>query len=438
LDPYSLVGTTLRDRYSVESFAGVGRFSVAYRGTDNATDRTTGLRLLKVRDTLTPSRRTIIVERLRGLTRPISEIAGRCPAFADVPEVGAVITSEGRWMPLVVQTWIDGETLESVLVRERTAGLPPRSLARAIDLLTPVADALGYAHSRGMAHGSLSPRNLFVRDVAREDWSTVEVLDLGIAQALAVTQEKDRAFVEPPFGSLYFFAPAYGSPEHFAGDLAYLGPASDVFALALIVVELVSGEPPLGDGDDEQLLAAAADPVTRPTPRTHGRELGGYVEAVFSRALAVRAADRYASVSSFWEALRAAARMTSLRPSSSSMRPPPLPGVVPAKIAQPQTLSSDIRELLGSPMRRRDSGMVLRPRQDTATLPPMRPRMATLIDSAPPPRRDSVPPPWRDSVPPPPRDSVPPEEFFDAPPSSSIPGTNPLFAGEPKERARAR
>ena len=84
-----------------------------------------------------------------------------------------------------------------------------------------------------------------------------------------MTQEKDRAFAEPPSGSLYFFAPAYGAPEHFAGDLAFLGPQSDVFALALIVVELVSGGLPLGDGDDERLLAAL-DPVTRRLARIGG------------------------------------------------------------------------------------------------------------------------------------------------------------------------
>ncbi|MGO8996699.1 MAG: serine/threonine protein kinase [Polyangiaceae bacterium] len=405
LDPYALIGTTFRDRYRVEAFTGVGRFAAVYRAVDVGSDgRPVALRLLKVKDTLTPSRRTIIVERLRGLTQSIHEVASRCPAFAGVPEVGSVITSEGRWMPVIVQTWIEGETLESVLVRENLAGAPPRALARAIDLLSPVADALGYAHARGLVHGSLSTRNLFVRDVAREDWSTVEILDLGIAQALATTHEKDRAFAEPPFGALHFFAPTHGSPEHFAGDLALLGPPSDVFALALIVGELVTGTTPLGEGDDDQLRAAAVNTVVRPTPGTHRRDLGGYVEGVFARALAVRAADRYGSVSAFWEALRAASRMTTLRPSSSSsVRPPPLPA---------QIVPREIYAIHGAG-RAPESGM----------------REVLSV-------RQSSPPPVRQSSPPPARQSSPPPGFFESAPPSSIPGTNPLFAGEPREMAR--
>ena len=61
-----------------------------------------------------------------------------------------------------------------------------------------------------------------------------------MAQALAKTQERDRPFAEPPYGGLHFFAPTHGAPEHFAGETTSLGPASDVFALALVVVELVT------------------------------------------------------------------------------------------------------------------------------------------------------------------------------------------------------
>ena len=246
-------------------------------------------------------------------------------------------------MPVVVQSWVEGETLEGVLVRERIGGVPPRSLARAIDLLTPVADALGYAHARGLAHGSLAPRNLFVRDVAREDWTTVEILDLGLAQALATIQENNLAFSDP--ARLYFFAPTHGSPEHFAGEVASLGPQSDVFALALIVVELVSGVWPLGEGDADVLHRTAIDPVTRPTPRTYGRDLGEYAEAVFARALAVHADDRYASISAFWQALRAASRMTTtLRPSLSSSRIPAFPSMGSGVRAVSGTLAVAQRE----------------------------------------------------------------------------------------------
>src|SRR5262249_33429983 len=134
-DPYQLVGTTVRERFSVDSFVSVGRFSAVYRGTELETTCPVALRLLKVRNNLTPSQRTVVVERMRGLSRPMTEIAQRCATFADVLDVGAVITKQGRWMPLVAQSWIEGRTLESILAEERSREAPLRTLARAIDVM---------------------------------------------------------------------------------------------------------------------------------------------------------------------------------------------------------------------------------------------------------------------------------------------------------------
>ncbi len=341
IDPYSLVGTTLRERYTIVSFAGVGRHSIVYRAIEAETQHAVALRFLSVRSNLTPSQRTVTVERLRALVQPMIEIAEHYRSLADVIEVGALVTSEGRWMPAIVQPWLNGQTLEAVLLNERRSGDPTRTLGRAIELLSPVADALQYAHIRGMVHGSVAPRNVFVRgtrasrasfdDVHRrapEDWAEVDLLDLGIAQTLAMLQARDHAFAESA-DPLYFFAPAHGAPEQFGATNAVITPAADVFALALIMVELVTGKAPLGEGDEEQLERAARDPVYRPTPRASGVALGPYVEAVFERALAVRPDDRYATMASFWDALRVASRVM-LRGSSHSIVPPPLPAGPPA------------------------------------------------------------------------------------------------------------
>jgi serine/threonine protein kinase len=333
IDPYSLVGTTLRERYTIVSFGGVGRYSIVYRAIEVESERGVALRFLKVRHNLTPSQRTVTVERLRALVQPMVEIAEHYPSLAEVIEVGALVTSEGRWMPAIVQPWLDGQSLESVLVQERQTSDVKRTLAGAIDLLTPVAEALQYAHIRGLIHGSVAPRNVFVRGMrasrsnfdadAPSEWTGVELLDLGMAYALAMMQSRDRAFVDSQ-EPLHFFAPAHGAPEQFTSAHGAVGPATDVFALALMVVELVTGKAPLGEGDDDQLAEASMDPVYRPTPRAFGVALGPYVEAVLERALAVRPSDRYATMASFWDALRAASRVL-IRGSSSSILPPPLP-----------------------------------------------------------------------------------------------------------------
>ena len=419
VDPYELVGTTFRGRFELEAFAAVGRFSAVYRAREADTERLVALRVLKVRPELPATQRAIAIERLRGVAGLINDVATQCPAFAGVEEVGGVV-SGARLMPTLVQPWAGGETLESALAADRPAG--PMTLGRAIERLSPLADALAYAHARGLVHGGLAPRSVFVKrdESTRGDWAVDVVLDLGMSGALAALQAKDRAFGPGGAGAepIPFFTCAYGAPEQFAalrlksGTPTGIGPATDLFALALLVVELVTGGAPMGDGDDVQLEAAALDPVIRPTPRARGRDLGGYVEAVFERALAVQVEDRYANVESFWSALRAASRMT-LRPSASRMRSaPPAP-------------------------------------REAAPPPPPRPRV---------PSRPSIPSPRGASVAPPSarpenrRAPIPPSEFFlpnagvpefeesagpESSAASSLAGTNPLFGGDPESRRAA-
>ena len=424
LDPYSLVGTTLRDRHTVVAFGGTGRFSLVYRAIDAVTERPVALRFLKVRRNLTPSQRTVIVERLGSLVSPMIEVAEQYPAFADVLEVNALVMSDGPWVPVLIQPWLVGETLESVLVRERSTPDARRSLGRAIDLLSPVADAIQYAHARGVVHGSLGPRSLLVcgarpaRSTQRADWTQVDVLDLGMAGVMATLQERDRAFSQSP-EPLCFFDTAHAAPEQFGGA-GPVGPAADVFALALLVTELVTGEPALGGGDDEQRRHAALDPALRPTPQSRDVALGPYAVAVLERALAVNPNDRYATVGSFWDALRAASRVM-LKKSASSLRPPPLPAGESRDLVLPKTP----------------------PLPDLVTMKSIVAGDESYSDSPygrTPTRRDFMnhdrsP---RAAIPPPPRANIPPHEFF-APPDDGpdaavsieeVAGvTNPLFGG---------
>ncbi|HEY2513754.1 MAG TPA: serine/threonine-protein kinase, partial [Polyangiaceae bacterium] len=323
LDPYALVGRTFCDRYTLDAFAGIGRYSAVYRATDKETRRPVAIRLLKVRPNLSANERGAVLQRLRALVSATHDLTARCATFAAWSDAAAATTPDGRWMPGLVQSWALGETLEALVVK----GGPPRSFTQTLDWMTPVADALSSAHAVGMVHGSLAARNVLTRSD-----STLEILDLGLVAAMADLQSRQRAFGTPDEGPFSFFVPAYASPEQFSAasarvGLGDLGPAADVFSLALVLVELLTGRPPLGDGDDAQLESASRDPARRPTPRTRGRDLGGSVEAVFERALAVRPADRHRTVESFWTALRAASQLT-LR-ARANTAPPALPADSP-------------------------------------------------------------------------------------------------------------
>src|SRR5262249_34507296 len=96
------------------------------------------------------------------------------------------------------------------------------------------------------------------------------------------------------------------APEQYNRRFGATGPWTDVFAFALVIVEVVSGRQALEGDDMTQLYIAATDPWHRPSLRARGIEVTDAVENVLQRALHVEPRGRYASAGAFWEALKAA------------------------------------------------------------------------------------------------------------------------------------
>ena len=167
-----------------------------------------------------------------------------------------------------------------------------------VSCLEPAASALGTAHAQSIAHRDVKPANLFLANVGGK--RALKVLDFGIAKVLS---EPDVALAfEATGASLQAFTPRYAAPEQFDRRFGATGPWTDVFALALIVVEVVSGKSAL-EGDTPQLFVASSNILHRPTLRARGVDEGVAVEAVLARALAVDPKERYPTATAFWSAL---------------------------------------------------------------------------------------------------------------------------------------
>jgi serine/threonine protein kinase len=218
----------------------------------------------------------------------------------------------------------------------------PRTLEQAIALIEPAAEALALAHKRGIAHRDIKPANLFLLGDPRGESCPVKLLDFGIAKVVQDAQKMGGAFTKTS-GQVTSFTPAYGAPEQFSRTHGATGPWTDVFALALVLVECVTGRPPL-DGDDfMQIAYASADKAVRPTPRTRGVSVSDAVEAVFLGALAVVPTERYRTAGEFWNALRVAIGLEPLRALGSAQGP----GLV--STSRPSVVSSaSVREPPGS------------------------------------------------------------------------------------------
>jgi formylglycine-generating enzyme required for sulfatase activity len=291
-DPFDLVGTTLVGKYAVEAVVDEGGFSVVYRARHMVWNRLVAIKAFKTADALTGEARDAM---LRGFIQEgaiLAELSERSTAICQARDVATVTTPKGDWVPFMVLEWLDGEPLETIMLRERDLGVAPRTLERAVRLLEPVARALALAHARGIVHCDVKPGNLFVlRD------GGVKLLDFGIANIGG--RDPHNTGMGPRS-----FTPSYGAPEQFWPLYGATSPATDVFAMALMTVELVCGDEALVGDDVEDLARQSSDPRRRPTPRTRGARVSDEVEAVFARALAVEPAARYADARVFWSALR--------------------------------------------------------------------------------------------------------------------------------------
>ena len=212
--------------------------------------------------------------------------------------------ASGEQVPYMVLEWLEGQPLEAVLESERLASAPLRLLEQAIRLLDPVAEALALAHKKGIAHRDVKPANVFVLGDPRGSDVGVKLLDFGIAK---VVQDAQKAGFGKTAGHMTSFTPSYGAPEQFNRAYGATGPWTDVFALALVVVEVLTGREPLPGDTLVQLAYAASDPAVRPTPRRYGVKMPDEVHAIFVKALAVKPEDRYATAGELWSALRTAA-----------------------------------------------------------------------------------------------------------------------------------
>jgi eukaryotic-like serine/threonine-protein kinase len=299
-DPFDLVGRTIAGKYDIEHVVAKTALSVVYRATHRVWQRSVAIKAFAA-PTLSDEARQQLLASFVEEGRLLMDLSERCAAICQARDVSSLTTAAGDWVPYTVLEWLDGECLEVVMRRERADGLRPRTLAEALELLNPIAEALSIAHERGVVHRDVKPGNIFVISDGREEPPRTKLLDFGVAKVL-------RGAPVVPAGAhvSQSFTPGYGAPEQFSAAYGTTGPWTDVFALALIVVELLVGREAL-EGDEVGTLAMqSCDAVVRPTPRTRGAVVGDEVEQVLARALAVNPEDRYLNGRDLWDALTAA------------------------------------------------------------------------------------------------------------------------------------
>src|SRR6185503_9457472 len=301
-DPLGISGTVIADKYKIAHAAGEGGFSVVYLAEHMIWQQPVAIKCFKILANAPEEQRERLLDGFIQEGKLMAALSTRSAAIVQARDVGTFTTPDGLWLPYMVLEWLDGKALDVILYDENRKGLPPRPPHECLALLHPAAAALEIAHRQGIAHRDIKPANFFIIGDARGVGAYVKVLDFGIAKVMADHAAAAAALAHTG-KDITAFTPNYGAPEQFSRTHGATGPWTDVFAMALIIVEMMRGHPALDGSDLIQMAVASRDMAVRPTPRTFGIQVTDSVEQVFRTALAVSPGDRYPTMGQFWSAL---------------------------------------------------------------------------------------------------------------------------------------
>lgn len=329
VDPYGLVGQVLDGQFRVDAPIGEGGCSVVYKGHHIGLDAPVAIKCLKLQAQLGTAFVQTFEQRFRDESKIQYRLSQGSLNIVRTLGAGTTITpGTNALIPYMVLEWLDGFTLAEQLRARQARGEQGRSLTEILQLLDPVAEAMAFAHSLGVVHRDLNPSNLFVL-VLPDGTQRLKVVDFGVAKVLSdnALQLAKRAAT---LGPLKMFTPAYGAPEQFSESFGAISPATDVYAFALLIVELLLDRPPIEGDSLATFLHRATDPNHRPTPWTLGcTTVGEHIEIALARALNVDPTRRPADIGAFWGALKNAANQDEDLRKRRSSRPPAAPPAGP-------------------------------------------------------------------------------------------------------------
>ncbi|HEY2148021.1 MAG TPA: protein kinase, partial [Pirellulales bacterium] len=164
-----------------------------------------------------------------------------------------------------------------------------KSLAENVEILMKVADAVAFAHSRGVIHRDLKPENIMLGE-----YGEVLVMDWGLAMSTALFRKAESITQTSSMGG----TPAYMAPEMATGPVDRIGPPADVYLLGAILYEIITGKPPHTGKNVMNCLFAAAKNEIQPT------EHSGELLEIAMRAMSTNPANRPATVQDFQNGIR--------------------------------------------------------------------------------------------------------------------------------------
>jgi tetratricopeptide (TPR) repeat protein len=260
--------------YEVLDVLGRGGMGVVYRARHLGLNRTVALKMLLAGAQGDPDS----CQRFRAEAAATARL--QHPNIVQIHEGGV---ADG--LPYLALEYVDGRSLEEAL---QDGPLAPEEAAR---LLETVARAVQAAHERGIIHRDLKPAN-----VLRTKDGTPKIVDFGLAKRLESVSGLTH-------NGAFLGTPAYMAPEQLSRRGEALGPACDIYALGVILYEMLAGRPPFEAGSPGDLLfqVTLREPIS---PRYWRPALPRDLETICLKCLRKEPGERYASAAALADDLR--------------------------------------------------------------------------------------------------------------------------------------
>jgi serine/threonine-protein kinase len=279
LDP--LLGVTLGGLYRVERLLGVGGMGRVYQARHELLGKDFAVKVLPEGRAQKPA----AAERFLREARAASQVENE----HIVTVVNADRDDQHRLF--IVMELLVGENLADRIARG------PLALDAALDIAAQTGDALQAAHDAGIVHRDLKPENIFLIDKNGRDF--VKVLDFGISKI------KNPEHGDPKLTATdqIVGTPLYISPE-LARGVDTVDHRTDIYALGVILYEMITGTPPFTGSNHFQLLYAHGNETPDPpSQRSERANVPPHVEAAILKALEKNPDDRFSSMHEFLIAL---------------------------------------------------------------------------------------------------------------------------------------
>ncbi len=245
-DPLARLATALGDRYRIERELGAGGMATVYLSQDLKHDRPVAIKVLR------PDLAAAL-----GPERFLREV--KIAANLQHPHILPLNDSgEADGFLYYVMPFVDGISLREKLVRDGELPIPD-----AVRILRDLADAMAYAHRRGVVHRDLKPENIMLSG------RHALVTDFGVAKAVSEATGADSLTT----AGMALGTPAYMAPEQAAAD-PHVDHRADLYAFGVVAYELLTGQPPFTAATPQALLSAQGVGETQ-AHRTHRSSFRG-------------------------------------------------------------------------------------------------------------------------------------------------------------------